>query len=71
MPNTNCLEGFHCPECGHEDDFDIAATCIVTVHDDGTENERCIEWDSPSFCWCGACNHGGTVAEFTTKGATP
>jgi Zn ribbon nucleic-acid-binding protein len=76
--NTNCLEGMKCPKCGQEDSLKIAATCIFTVTDDGTEddgNDR--EWADTNYCECPDCGHHGTVADFTIevwdreKGAAP
>jgi Zn ribbon nucleic-acid-binding protein len=66
--NTNCLEGMKCPKCGQEDTFKIAASCLFTVTDDGTQDEgNGHEWDDTNYCECSACGHHGTVADFTVE----
>lgn len=65
-PNTNCLEGMRCPNCGSYGPFRIAASIFVIVTDDGTEDEGGgYEWEDTSACICGACDHPGTIALFT------
>lgn len=66
MPNTNCLQGFRCPKCGHEDSFLIAVDVVMRVYDDGTEailSDTC--WDDDSYCECDICHHHAAVKEFT------
>lgn len=66
--NTNCLEGVKCPKCGPEDLFKIAASVIVEVSDDGTEDQGGgYEWDQQTFCQCCECDHGGKLADFTIE----
>lgn len=68
MPNTNCLEGIECPECGQKDLFKIAAVVIVEVTDDGTEDQGGdYELHENSYCECPACGHRGKLADFTIK----
>lgn len=65
MANTNCLEGVRCPHCGAEDSFLIAASVIVLVTDDGTED--CggdYEWDQNAYCECTVCHHSATLKDF-------
>ena len=66
-PNTNCLEGMACPECGSFGPFKISVTQagIVLVYDDGTEDidSDGIDWDDNSRCEC-LCGHVATVGEF-------
>lgn len=64
MPNENCLEGFRCPECGHEDDFMIDGTTTFSVEDAGTGDTQDVHWDDHSFCACGDCQHSGIVKDF-------
>lgn len=63
-PNTNCLDGMRCPQCGATEPFRIAVTTWYRVFDDGLDNHGDVEWDDASFCTCEACNHTSTVAEF-------
>lgn len=63
-PNTNCLEGFQCPECGSFGPFRIDASVTVLVHDDGTEQCGDTEWEDTSRCICHECDHVATVGEF-------
>lgn len=66
--NTNCLEGFKCPECGHEDDFniEIVVRMVVRMTDDGYDDSPYAdsEWDDDSFCECCECSKVGTVKDF-------
>ncbi len=65
-PNTNCLEGMRCPQCGSYGPFQIEARTVVLVEDDGTEFVGAeIEWDNDSFCACPECEKVGVVADFT------
>lgn len=70
-PNTNCLAGFACPECGAWDRFRIDATAIFEVTDDGTDDYSHVEWNEASQCWCSHCDFDGTVADFRSGEATP
>jgi hypothetical protein len=65
--NTNCLQGIACPKCGCGEGFKIAATAVFTVTDDGTECDGDVEWQDDDFIQCGACYHGGEVADFTAR----
>lgn len=69
MANKNCLEGMACPECGSEGPFQIVATALMEVHDDGVEGPASsfgqgYQWTSGSFCRCAACEHEATVGDF-------
>jgi hypothetical protein len=64
MTNTNCLENIQCPACGNEESFRIAATTIVTVTDDGTEDHGDMEWDDDSYAECAKCHRHGTLKDF-------
>lgn len=67
--NTNCLEGFKCPKCGHEDRFDIESTSIFTMTDDGEDSHFDVEWEDHSYCKCGSCDFASTVSHF--RGGKP
>ena len=64
MTNENCLVGVHCPRCGQEDRFKIAAviTCLVT--DDGSDPVGDHDWDDNSSTQCPECGFSGTLKEF-------
>jgi len=64
MANENCLEGMMCPKCAQEDLFSIVSTCIAEWSDDGTENEKEMEFDDDSNCRCVECNFSGKVKDF-------
>lgn len=64
VPNTNCLEGIKCPDCGNEDTFRIAGTTIFTVTDEGTEDHGDVEWNDDSHAECAECGREGPLKEF-------
>jgi hypothetical protein len=64
MTNTNCLDNIKCPACGNEESFRIAATTIVTVTDDGTDDPGDMEWDDDSYAECTQCYRHGTLKDF-------
>lgn len=67
-PNTNCLAGKRCPECGSYGPFNIQVTVMMEVSDDGTGDPTGdTEWDEQSPCECRECSHTATVAEFTEE----
>lgn len=71
--NTNCLEGWKCPECGYEHDFKIYGA--VTHHDeiyltdDGVESigGGNTEWADDAVAVCGGCGFTATVKDFETE----
>lgn len=67
MANSNCLAGIRCPKCGDEDEFRIAASSIFEITDDGTGDHEDVEWGGESYIQCRACDHEGTVREFTIQ----
>ena len=72
MTNTNCLANIKCPDCGNEESFRIAATTIVTVTDDGTDDPGNMEWDDDSYAECSGCHQHGTLKDFSvTTGVSP
>jgi hypothetical protein len=71
MPNTNCLEGVKCPECGHEDGFYIQAKVLVFVTDEGTEAQNGeYEWDDSNYCQCASCKYENSLSAFTAPPPT-
>jgi hypothetical protein len=62
--NSNCLEGFACPRCGSDGPFDITATTVATMYDDGCDGTADIEWEDTSPCVCKSCGHGAQVRAF-------
>ena len=70
-PNTNCLDGMACPECGEFGPFSIFAVQagMVSVSDNGTDfiNGN-VEWEDTSRCECLGCGHAATVGEFRGQG---
>lgn len=62
--NTNCLEGFKCPRCEHTACFDIQASSLFTMIDDGEDNHADVEWEDHSYCRCGGCGYESTVSYF-------
>jgi len=67
MLNTNCLEGFECPKCGHTDTFYIRVTSSfeALMSDAGIiDGGGDTEWSENSDCRCGDCGFESTVQEF-------
>ena len=67
MPNTNCLEGFKCPECGHDESFFINVTSSyeALMTDAGVvQGKGDADYDRNSACRCGHCAHQGVVGDF-------
>lgn len=64
MPNHNCLEGIRCPNCGHEDRFNIEVRCFAEFTDDDCETYGDNEWDEKSSIQCYECDHQGIIEEF-------
>jgi len=63
--------GLGCPQCGQDDEIDIAATVWVRLRPDGTDifeaEDGDHEWENGSSAKCCACGHCATVAEFGAK----
>ncbi len=66
MSNSNCLEGFRCPECGSYEPFDIEVNATITVYDNGHGDAEHTEWDENSSCICVECGRAGIVDDFTS-----
>jgi hypothetical protein len=67
MANSNCLAGIACPKCNSENRFGIGVSAFAYLQDDGCESTQDIEWDDQSSIVCCACDHSGTVKEFTIQ----
>ena len=63
--NENCLKGISCINCGSTAKFEIQATAVFTVTDDGTEEYRDVEWGPDSICTCMECGCSSTIRENT------
>lgn len=62
--NTNCLEGFQCPQCGSWGPFDIITESVARVSDDGILHHSDSEWHDDSACYCCECDYPGDVKDF-------
>lgn len=62
--NSNCLQGFECPDCGSEGPFRIEVSAMAVVYDDGVDEVEGVEWEDTSTCWCLACMSAGEVKTF-------
>jgi hypothetical protein len=73
MPNTNCLAGWRCPECGQEDAFKVTITAraVVVVTDDGFSLDEAesteTSWEGEDWAQCQGCLHEGTVSTFQVE----
>lgn len=63
-PNTNCLEGFQCPQCGAFEPIHIECTTTFLMWDAGSDEHTDVNWEEHSACQCGSCDHAGTVSDF-------
>lgn len=72
MTNSNCLEGFRCPNCGNEDRLFITATIWAEVTDDGAGiADGCdMDWDGTSMTRCPECGSNGPLSEFGVPDST-
>lgn len=65
MANTNCLEGFACPQCGSEGPFNISVNTMVQMFDDGSEDVPSDqEFGGDALCVCVNCDKEGRVVDF-------
>ena len=70
MPNTNCLEGLACPECGQETELHVVASMWVSVKDEGTDSmahglpSYDTEWDDDTDCRCPECGYLNLLRAF-------
>jgi Pyruvate/2-oxoacid:ferredoxin oxidoreductase delta subunit len=60
-----------CPECGADDQIDIAAQIWIRLCPDGTDAAAAAngdhEWRDTDAAVCHGCGHQSTVAAFTRK----
>lgn len=54
-----------CPKCGHDHKFSIVASHTITVNGDDIDHDDSLTWDDTDPITCSACNHEGTIIEFT------
>lgn len=70
MTNTNCLEGFKCPECGQDESFFIGIQTLIRLYDDGSEDVPTdTEYNDSNYCRCTNCDYESTVGVF--RGIAP
>lgn len=66
-PNVNFLEGKCCPACGSYGPFEVEASMLVMLHDDGCGDaeDGSIEYDDDdSPATCHACRFEGKLGDF-------
>ena len=66
-PNTNCLEGWQCPDCKSYGDFRVYVSQLVILSDDGTDyaDGSDTDYDNSSFAQCIQCGKQATVGYFS------
>jgi len=62
-PNSNCLEGMSCPQCGQHERFRIVAEATFEVTDDGTHDYNDVNWYGNSHVSCPECEWYGLAKE--------
>jgi predicted RNA-binding Zn-ribbon protein involved in translation (DUF1610 family) len=67
--NTNCLQGKRCPKCGQNEHFDIEVRRIVTLYDEGINDDDCAhtDYDDTSSATCPDCGHADKWGNFDAK----
>jgi hypothetical protein len=64
-----------CPRCGSDDEIDVQASVWVRLCHDGTDifnaHSGDHEWSDNSAAVCCACDHAGTVREFSEPDVGP
>jgi len=64
--------GMRCPQCGDDSHINLVARVTVRLTPDGTVAlDGDHEWDSDSSAICAACDHVGTVKNFTVQDSVP
>ncbi len=71
MTSVRSTFGLCCPQCGGDQYLQIQVTTMADLSPDGSEPTGDQEWQEDSFIRCRACNHTGTVKNFTAKETTP
>lgn len=64
--------GMRCPQCGDDSRIDVVASVNVRLTHDGTDADEAQgdcshEWGDDSMATCNACDHVGTVKDFTVR----
>jgi hypothetical protein len=60
-PNSNCLEGMSCPDCGQPHRFKIVGKALFEITDDGTEDYNDVEFFDDDHASCPECHWTGVV----------
>ena len=68
-PNTNCLEGKRCPECGSYGPFELVVSMRILLYDSGTSDaeDGSIDYDDDSQAMCDACKYEGRFGDFDAQ----
>lgn len=69
--NTNCLEGLTCPNCGQGESFQVVATSVFTITDNGADDHTDVEYDDDSFAYCTQCDWEGKWGDLSKKEEEP
>lgn len=70
MPNTNCLEGISCPQCGSLEPFYVDIATTVEMTDNGWSLTRPgVDEMWTGGIQCVSCDHAGTLEEFRAGSA--
>lgn len=62
--NTNCLDGWKCPQCAHEGPSRVSVSSWRLLHDDGVEQDGDTDYSGDSACECPECGKSGRVKDF-------
>lgn len=62
--NSNCLEGYECPNCGWNDQLNIWVTTKIEMFDRGSGDHEDLDYDDNSHAECPNCGHGGALSLF-------
>ena len=65
-PNSGCLDGIWCPNCGSYGPFEIHGTAWFKVYDDGAWSFEELDWENDSQCKCYACHYNNDIDAFRT-----
>ena len=71
MTSVRDTFGLACPACQSDQSLQVQVTTMADLSADGSEPTGDREWQDNSFIRCRACNHTGTVKDFTVKEPAP
>lgn len=60
-PNSNCLEGMSCPDCGQHYRFKVVGRALFVITDDGTDDYNDVEFYDDDHASCPECMWTGVV----------